>query len=673
MRVGLVQINIGLSWSTPVSAADDAPPVYGLLPYSLGLLQAAAQTRLDGVEFAVPVHKRMPVGDAVAKLEDCDVVGFSNYVWNERLSLAIARGLKHRRPDTLVVFGGPQVPDRPERYLREHPFIDVVCHGEGEAVFAELLSRAPTRDFHGVRGASYLDGDGAFRTLARPPRIAHLEEVPSPFLEGVFRPLMDAYPDERWVMIWETNRGCPFSCTFCDWGSATAAKVYRFEMERLAAEVEWMAANRVEFVFCSDANFGMLKRDLEIAQMVVDSTRQRGYPRSFSVQNTKNATERAYAVQKLLASSLNTHGVTISLQSANETTLEAIRRTNISSESFRELQRRFAGDGIYTYSDLILGLPDESYEAFAASVVRVIGDGQHNHIQFHNCSVLPNAEMGAPEYLARYGLETVPQPLRAMHESMAEDHDVEEYLDTVIASAAMPRPAWLRAKVFAWLTDLLYFDRTLQIPMLLLEHVHSVDAQAVIEAIADADADASEYPVLAGVVRLMTSHAEAIQDGGTEYIASEEWGELLWPADQHALIEMTADGSIEGFYAEAGRVLGALLASRAIEYNALLLDEALRLNRALLRQPGDSGDVVMALSHDLVAWYRAALLGAQGPPKEGISVCRIERDARPLPTFDAWLEHILWAHNKDKRGYLHLPLAPTPARAPAIQPVAVDA
>lgn len=648
-RVGLVQINIGLSWARPTSSANG--PVYELLPYSAGLLQAAASARLDDVEFAVPVHRRMPVDEAAARLEGCDVVGFSSYVWNERLSLAIAKEVKRRRSDALVVFGGPQVPDRAERFLRENSFVDLTCHGEGEAVFAEVLARAATRDFEGVRGVSYLDARGEFRTLVRPPRVARLDELPSPYLEGAFQPLMDAYPEVSWVMMWETNRGCPFSCTFCDWGSATAAKVYRFGMDRLAAEVEWMAANGIEFVFCCDANFGMLRRDYEIAELVVASADRAGYPRSFSVQNTKNATDRAYAVQKLLAGSLNTHGVTISLQSANAGTLDAIRRTNISSESFRELHRRFAADGIYTYSDLILGLPDESYVGFARSVTQVIEDGQNNHIQFHNCSVLPNAEMGDPAYIERWGLETVPQPLRAMHEPLTEDHTVEEYLDTVVATTAMPHADWRRAKVFAWMADLLYFDRTLQIPMLVLQRVHRVDAQAVIEAFVAADA--VRHPQVGRVNQLMARQAEAIQAGGIEYLPAPGWRGILWPADQYAFVDMVARGAVDDFYAEARRILGGLMAERGIGDEDLLIDEALRLNRALLRLPDDGGELVLALSHDLAQWYREALVGAPDPPGERLAVCRIDRDARRLSTFDAWLEHVLWAHNKDKRGYLH--------------------
>ena len=83
------------------------------------------------------------------------------------------------------------------------------------------------------------------------------------------------------------------------------------------------------------------------------------------------------------------------------TTLEAIKRDNISLGTYMELQRRFTRDKVETYSDLILGLPGETYESFVKGVDQLIENGQHNRIQFNNLSILPNAEMGDPAYQAQ--------------------------------------------------------------------------------------------------------------------------------------------------------------------------------------------------------------------------------------------------------------------------------
>src|SRR3954451_10997187 len=120
VRVGLAQINNSFSGQN-------------YLPYSVGLLESYVREYAQAparYEFLLPVYKRIPADDAVAALADADVVGFSTYVWNIKISLEIARRLKARRPEILVVFGGPQVPDRSEAFLRANPFIDVVVNGE---------------------------------------------------------------------------------------------------------------------------------------------------------------------------------------------------------------------------------------------------------------------------------------------------------------------------------------------------------------------------------------------------------------------------------------------------------------------------------------------------------------------------------------------------------------
>ena len=135
---------------------------------------------------------------------------------------------------------------------------------------------------------------------------------------------------ESWIGLWETNRGCPFRCTFCDWGSATAAKVTKFGEERLYREVDWFADKKIEYIFCCDANFGIQKRDVDIANYVAGVKKETGYPVALSVQNTKNATERAYETQKILSDAGLNKGVALSMQSVDMTTLEAIKRDNIS-------------------------------------------------------------------------------------------------------------------------------------------------------------------------------------------------------------------------------------------------------------------------------------------------------------------------------------------------------
>ena len=312
INVGLVQINNSFSNQN-------------YLPLSVGMLQAYVQkhiSRPDHCQFLLPLYSRIPVEEAVQNLLEADIVFFSTYVWNARISLEIARRLKRRQPNVLIVFGGPHVPEKDQNFLKKNSFIDVACHGEGEQVALALLERYESRDWTDVPSVSFLNEGGCVVTNPKAGRVKELGQFPSPYLEGVFAPLIEANPSENWIGLWETNRGCPFACTFCDWGSAVASKVYSFDIDRLYKELEWFAEHKIEFIFCCDANFGILKRDVDLANYAAKTKKQYGYPKALSVQATKNATERAYLTQKILADSGLNKGVDIALQSMDPNTLK---------------------------------------------------------------------------------------------------------------------------------------------------------------------------------------------------------------------------------------------------------------------------------------------------------------------------------------------------------------
>ena len=666
--VGLVQINWDLNWGHAESISDSNDEVeYSLLPYSVGMLQAHAQryaTQADQLRWRTPIFSRGPTTTAADKLGDVDIVAFSAYVWNIEASLDLARELKRRNPLCVVVFGGPQVPDNAEVFLRENPCVDLATRGEGEITFTEILDRIDSKTWLDVSGVSWLSTNGDFQSTPPRERTKDFAELPSPYLTGVFDQLMNEHPTRRWVATWETNRGCPFACTFCDWGSATATRVYSFEMERLDAEIEWFSTHRIGSVLCCDANFGMLPRDLDIAQKIVDAKQRTGFPFSFMIQNAKNATERSYQIQKLINDSMQTIGVTLSIQSADQETLKNIRRANIRSESFQELQHRFTRDGINTYTDIIIGLPGETYDAFVDSVSTTVGFGQHNQIQFHNCSVLPNAEMGSRDYIERFGIETVPQPLRSLYSQRFDVPDIEEFLDTVVATSAMPRADWIRAKTFAWLAELLYFDRIAQIPMLLLQKRHGMSFRQVMEAVATTAA-ANDAPTITLLVNWLQDHGTAVSGGALEYASRSNSSDLLWPPDQQALITLVEENRLDAFMAELGVRLQTLLHNHLTDGADLdatgfdpdeertILDEALTLNQALICLPNQPDDKRLLLSHDIYTYWIRAMSGDEAPLEPCFKKYVIKRSDRCWATLESWVESLTWNQGPNRSKYLY--------------------
>jgi len=659
--IGLVTIG-SLDWQRPprirrgpfAKAARPAPrgSSWAFLPYVAGLLEAYVAEHAEHpsrYSFRMPIFRRAPVDVHVTALDGVDVAGFSVYCWNFELSIAIAKALKARRPDTLIVFGGPHVPDQGRPFLDQYRFIDVAVHGEGEATFLALLEQFPDRHA-ALEGATVRGGDGLPVTRPKPPRIKDLDRIPSPYLSGAFDRVIAGYPGQRWHALWETNRGCPFACTFCDWGSATASKVYQFSMDRVCEEIAWFERHRIEFVFSCDANFGILPRDVNIAHHVAAAHKRSGFPARIGLQNTKNATERSYQVNTLLGA-LSPNGVTISLQSVDPHTLAAIKRDNISTASFQELQQRYTRDGIDTYTDIIIGLAGESYESLANGVSTVIANGQHNRIQFYNCYILPNAEMAQPAYREQHGLVTIPSRVIDAHRPIVspEGH-LDEWMELVVATTTMPPEDWVRAKAFAWMTDLLHSDRVLQIAFLTLHAEFGFDFRALIEAIANADA--ARYPVVASLQSRFLAHARAVQSGESEYIASDQWLGVVWPADELALIDLVTSHQIELFYEEARHLLRALVASRVPAANLRLVDEAVALNAALLRVPFEVDDLELHLTHDLWETYRDLVTGVPRRPVERVSNYRIVRTDPVWMDREDWCEDVL-ARLNSKSSFLY--------------------
>lgn len=647
VTVGLVQINNSFSGQ-----------IY--FPYSVGLLEAYSRKHLANPQdyrFLPPIFTRMKADEAAEQLMEADIVGFSTYVWNRNISLKITELLKAKNPKIVTVFGGPEVPKRParvEEFLKQHPYVDIACHGEGEQIFASLLENCRERNWQAIPSISYLK-EGVLENHPRAPRIQNLAEIPSPYLNNIFAPLIEANPSQNWIAMWETNRGCPFSCAYCDWGDAVMAKIHSWDLERLYREVEWFAAHRILFVFCADANFGILPRDIELARYCASVKQRYGYPKALSVQSTKNHTERSYSVQKILTEAGLNKGVVISMQSLNRQTLNDIKRHNISIESFQEIQRQFSAEGIETMTDIILGLPGETYDSFVDGVANLIENGQHNRIQFNNLSILENAEMGEPEYQRRYGMTIARSRIVNIHGTRAEEkNDVAEIQRLVVGTTTMPESDWARTRVFCWMTSLLHFNKILQIPLVTIRQMTGLNYRSLLElfSVSGKLADFGDFPLLEQIKEFFKKTAISIQNGAEEYCHSEKWLDMWWPADELMLIELCTQGKLAEFYAEARQAIELFLQKESIDLPSAILHDAIHLNQQLIKMPFQNQDLIVELSSNLWEFCVAATKGKPIPLKQAAHQYRIDRTSETWKSWEEWCQKVVWWGNK-KGAYLY--------------------
>ena len=79
----------------------------------------------------------------------------------------------------------------------------------------------------------------------------------------------------------QTNRGCPFTCTFCVDGADTVNRVNQFGLDRVSSELNYIGehvTNNIHSLHISDLNFGMYPRDLEICDGIVGIQKKYDYP-----------------------------------------------------------------------------------------------------------------------------------------------------------------------------------------------------------------------------------------------------------------------------------------------------------------------------------------------------------------------------------------------------------
>jgi radical SAM superfamily enzyme YgiQ (UPF0313 family) len=673
LTVGLCQINAGFSGAN-------------YLPYSVGLLEAYARKSIpdiDRFEFMTPIFMRESVDLAVEKLLPADVACFSLYVWNNQLSLAIAKELKRIKPGIIIVVGGPHVPDkykshvqnkqailtlnlkknsrgvidptteRTQTYLRKNRYIDIAVHGEGERPFSILLQNL-YGDWEKTPSISYLDRDGFIVQTERISRLKDLDEIPSPYLEGTFDSIIKTYPGMEWITVWETNRGCPFSCTFCDWGSAVASKINKWEVGRVCREMDWFAQHKVQFVFLADANFGILPRDIDIAKYCAEIKKKTGYPNTITVSNTKNATDRSYQVQKIFADAGLAAGASLSMQSLDPQTLIDIKRDNINLDSYREIQRRMKEDGISAFTDIVLGLPGETYDSFANGVDELIRSGLHDRVLFYNLTILPNAEMGDPNYQKLHGMKTVQARSVNIHGSRKEvKGDISEIQEVVIATKTMPEEDWVRVCVFRWASAFLHFDKVLQIPFVLAHKITGASYRELIELLSEGNfGESDKFPVLSRIRQFFIAKAQSIQCGEEEFCHSSEHLDMWWPSDEYMLIDIATSGNLSAFYQEACEALELLLGRYNKKEYKDAIREAVRLNQYMLKLPFRTGNQNLSFLYNIWEFYNAAIRNKPVSLEKRESVVTINYQGEQWDSWEDWCRQVVWYGSK-RSAYLY--------------------
>ena len=401
------------------------------LPYSVGCLWAYCLQYGDvssGYHLKDFIFKRENPEELVARLEDPVVCAFSTYIWNEQYNLHVAKLIKEKYPNCVIEFGGPQATEK----LAKYDFIDCIIISEGEQSFLDLLRKIIMHE--------------PYERIYKKERIDDLD-FQSPYQLGVFNKIVADNPDVLWSMTIETNRGCPHRCTYCDWGGMTYQKVKHFGLERIEHDINWAARHNVGFIFNADANFGMFKeRDLEIAKLFRDAA-NRGKIEAINVQYSKNSTEVIFEIAQVLGDI--SRGVTLSVQSMNEPTLKSIKRKNMSINKISEQIEKSKKYGVKTYTELILGLPEETLESWKDGFAQILECGQHESIDVWFCQMFGDTDLNSALSREVHGIKTI--KAEDYMSFSKDDHGIKEVIELISETNTMSNDELIEAYLYGWL------------------------------------------------------------------------------------------------------------------------------------------------------------------------------------------------------------------------------
>ncbi|MCH5197590.1 MAG: radical SAM protein, partial [Oscillospiraceae bacterium] len=417
------------------------------LPYAVGTIIANCKRYSEITEeynFPDIIFCRENLADALGKIREPFMVAFSCSVWNMEYNKALSSLIKEKYPDCLIAFGGHSVKNNGE-LLEELPWVDMLNFGEGEEVFARLLIALKNGDISKAGSIAYRENGKTVLTPLSPA--CDLSVLPSPYLTGVFDKLIKENPGREFLSVLETNRGCPYSCAYCDW--VTDKKMRFFPLEKVKAEINWLSEHKIAYCFCGDSNFGMFDRDIEIAEYFVEAKRKTGYPEVFRPCYEKNSADRVFKICSILNREGMDKGATLAYQTLSPEALKNIGRKNLTMEHFSSLVKRYNEAGIPAYSELILGLPGETKESFCRGICRLLESGQHNSLNVYHCEMLPNAEMASPDYIKKHGINVIKVGFNHIHSAPEQNEEVQEYSYLVRSTNSLSADDWVYANLFS--------------------------------------------------------------------------------------------------------------------------------------------------------------------------------------------------------------------------------
>tara|TARA_Y100000294_G_scaffold163023_1_gene168498 strand:- start:2090 stop:3640 length:1551 start_codon:yes stop_codon:yes gene_type:complete len=384
------------------------------IPINIGFI-GSYMKKIFGDQIEISLFKYPKTIIEAIKNTPPDIICLSNYSWNSNLSEWLASIAKKSNPNVITIQGGTNFPHKKDlqlKFLSERPATDIYTVFEGEISCSNIVQRVidckknRNKIFDKpIDGCVFIHPNSNNSSkkdfvVGRPlERIKDLDEVPSPYLTTI----LDKFFDGKLTPFIETNRGCPFTCTFCHTGNDYFHKLNKFSGQRVKEEINYIADRASKLgitnLHMADVNFGMYPQDKQVCEWLLESKEKYGWPLQVMATTGKNSKKRVIEITSILGSMFS---VNMSLQSMDHQVLENIKRSNIKHEHMIEVNDHLRKEGRSTKSELILPLPGETKDSFIRGLNDVL-NSDPSSITIYTLMMLHGTEFKSPDYRTKFG------------------------------------------------------------------------------------------------------------------------------------------------------------------------------------------------------------------------------------------------------------------------------
>ena len=324
-------------------------------------------------------------------------------------------------------------------------------------------------------------------------------------------------------------------------------------------------------------------------------------------------------------------GATLSFQSMDETVLNNINRQNMPLSKFKELMRMYNESGIPTYSEIILGLPGETYTSFKEGLEQLLEYGQHMAITFFNCEVLNNARMNDADYLQQFGIKSSRMEQYQYH-TEAFKESVREYSNIVTSTDSMPEPDWIDSNVIGVFVRAFHNLGIFQCYAIYLHkelNIRYTDFYEQFIAFCAANPDTVGGKILTW---LRAKFQSVIAGNGSLTYKDKAFGKLQWPLEEACFLMVIKD--LERFRAETDDFVASFFKDKAVFED--LKDYQQTVVKTPLSQP-----VTITFCHDWYRYFRTVYINDYAPLEKGTFTMTFNPGEirRELPEFAI---HTIW-------------------------------